>query len=160
MDVQKLKKTLKKIATGCVIGVATVGLLVGCSNTADTSSKTEKTEAKVTYQKQDANNFLINIESLDVVKSQKNMNKAIFTVSIKNNSPVTQDIGALDFQFKAGSKTYDIDPDANAFGEPVKAGQTIKRDITFALADTVEKGTLMYTPAKKSLANWDVKIEE
>lgn len=51
MDVQTLKKTLKKIATGCVIGVATVGLLVGCSNTADTSSKTEKSRGKSNVSK-------------------------------------------------------------------------------------------------------------
>lgn len=155
-----LNKMMKKVATGCVIGASTLTLLVGCSTNGNDANTEAKDNTPTTYEKQDANNFIINVKKVETVKTQKTKNKVIVTMDIKNNSATTQDIGSIDFSLKAGDKTYDIDPDSNAFGQPVKAGTTLSGDVTFVVPESVEQGTLQYKPAKESLAEWKIQIKE
>ncbi|MBC6309722.1 DUF4352 domain-containing protein [Listeria sp. FSL L7-1582] len=155
-----MNKVLKKVATGCIIGASALTLLVGCSNTSDDSSKAAKADAPITYEKQDANNLIMNVKKVETVKTQKTKDKVIVTMTIKNNSPMTQDIGSIDFVLKTADKTYTVDPDSIAFGQPIKAGASLDGDVTFVVPDSVEKGTVQYKPAKESLAEWKIDIEE
>lgn len=160
-----MNKNLKKVVTGCLVGVASVSLLVGCSQASTEKQESKKETTKyekpevAKYEKQDANNFFLNVEKVESAKSKGDKTKVIVTMSMKNNSSETQDIGAIDFEMKAGDKTYDVDPNSIAFGQPVKAGETLKGDVTFVVPDSVKEAKVMYKPQKESLAEWTIKIQ-
>lgn len=114
----------------------------------------------MTYEKQDANNFILNIDTVDMVKMKNDQIKMLITMEIKNNSAISQDIGSIDFCLQSNAEVYDIDTDSNAFGQPVQAGETITGDLTFVIPNALKKVILAFKPSETSLAEWPILIKK
>ncbi|MBA3926756.1 DUF4352 domain-containing protein [Listeria sp. FSL L7-1582] len=112
------------------------------------------------YEKQDANNFILNIDTVETIPTNNNQTKVLITMEIKNNAGNTQDIGSIDFCLAANKEVYDIDTDSNAFGQPVKAGETIMGDVTFVIPSKIKKANLAYKPSETCLAEWHISIKK
>lgn len=149
-----MKKQYWKVFSTVILGLSILAL-AGCSQAAN---KKETSDKKQSFVRQDVDNLLLNISEVKTAKTGDNKNKLILTMDIENNNSQTKDIGSIDFYLEADGKKYDVDGDANAFGEPVDPTKKITKSLTFVVPEKLTDAKLVYKPMDKVLASWELTI--
>lgn len=155
-----MKKKYWKAASVLVLGLSvSLVLLTGCSKEETKSnSSSNSSETTQSFVLQDADNLLLNVSEVKVAKTEDKNKKVILTMDIENNGLEGKDIGSIDFYLEADGKEYKIDANSNNFGESVDLGKELKKNLTFVIPEKLTKAKLVYRPADKVLAEWEIEI--
>ncbi|MBC1554071.1 DUF4352 domain-containing protein [Listeria booriae] len=134
--------------------------LVACNNTKGTSDEEKKDKTKQITKTVASTDMKITKTKL-TENGTTGKNLLQLDMNIINNGSTTIAIGAFDFKLKGdNNKTYQPYPQANNFGDEIKASKTLNGKIFFEIPTSVKKATLVYQPNKKAEAEWEFTLPE
>ncbi|WP_260484685.1 DUF4352 domain-containing protein [Listeria booriae] len=153
------------------LGLSSFLLLGACSNNTDTAGTTKDTSEKQTQTQKKAEDVSID-KIVDGIKIKVNkpeidekilknkiQNLYTFTISGENASSVAKGLGSIDFVLKTkDGKMVELDHTMAMFGDEIKPGKKIEGKVSFALDKNQTPAQLLYKPADKVLAEWDVAL--
>lgn len=129
--------------------------------TEDKTNEKEQAESQKTpdLKTQTANKVAMSV--VDIISKAQGSDISVELVfDIKNNNTAEQGVGANDYRIRDGKgKEYRIDGKRANFGDAIAPKQTLTGSAFFVLPKAVKNFTLVYQPADKVEAEWELELK-
>ncbi|WP_239256600.1 DUF4352 domain-containing protein [Listeria ilorinensis] len=139
---------------GLLLVVCILLVLTACGNKTD-NQKEDTLDKPIVVD-----NLKMNVKAMDTaekVSDKKKQTLYTFTVSGENVSSSKKGLGSIDFILKTeDGKEVKIDDSLATFGDEIEPGKSIEGKVYFSLGEGQKASKLIYKPADKELAEWDV----